>query len=102
MPPPRIEADHFSADIQDFIRLLHEHQVQYVIAGGEAVIYNGHSRLTGDVDFFYDCSEDNAGSFPVHYLGLTKLIENKRAAGRPKDLQDVEYLGSASENPDSK
>ncbi len=43
-----------------------------------------------------------AGSFPVHYMGLAKLIENKRAAGRPKDLQDVEYLGSASENPDSK
>jgi hypothetical protein len=156
MLQPTIKADHFSADIQAFIRLLHEHGVQYVIAGGEAVIYHGHPRLTGDavklygaLSAFWDgdipgvldpveliqpglilqfgrppnridllnqidgvsfeeawstrtevalVSEE--GSFPVYYLGLAKLIENKRAASRPKDLQDIEYLGSASENSD--
>ncbi|MGE0440262.1 MAG: hypothetical protein AB7S39_07195 [Gemmatimonadales bacterium] len=25
-----------------------------MIAGGEAVIFHGHARLTGDVDFFFD------------------------------------------------
>jgi hypothetical protein len=29
------------------------------VAGGEAVIYHGYARLTGDVDFFYDRSGSN-------------------------------------------
>lgn len=60
MPRDRIEATHFSPDIQDFIRLLHQHGVHYLIVGGEAVIYYGYARLTGDVDFFYDRRPDNA------------------------------------------
>ena len=55
-----MDADHFSEDIQDFIRLLGLHDVRYVIVGGEAVIYYGHARLTGDVDFFYDCLPENS------------------------------------------
>jgi predicted nucleotidyltransferase len=50
---------YFSPDTQDFIRLLAENDVRYLIVGGEAVIYYGFARLTGDVDFFYDRSEDN-------------------------------------------
>jgi hypothetical protein len=59
MPPERLEATHFSSDILDFIKLLYRHHVRYVVVGGEAVIYHGHARLTGDVDFFYDLSADN-------------------------------------------
>lgn len=55
-----VAASHFSPDTQDFIRLLHRHRVRYLIVGGEAVIYYGYVRLTGDVDFFYDRSADNA------------------------------------------
>jgi len=50
----------FSRDIQDFIKLLAEYDVRYVIVGGKAVIYYGFVRVTGDVDFFYDSSEENA------------------------------------------
>lgn len=60
MPPVRIDASHFSPDTQDFLRLLYAHDVRYIIAGGEAVIYHGHARLTGDVDVFYDREPDNA------------------------------------------
>lgn len=56
-----LAASHFSPDTQDFIRLLHEHDVRYLIVGGEAVIYYGYARLTGDVDFFYDAEPDNTG-----------------------------------------
>ena len=165
MPSPRIAADHFSPDIQEFLRLLHQHEVHYVITGGEAVIYHGHARLTGDVDFFYDQGEENArklydalnefwdgdipdvetsseltqpglilqfgrppnridlinqidgvgfgeawdtritvtlagetGDVPVYYLALAALTANKKAAGRPKDLQDIEYLDSAGDS----
>lgn len=55
-----MKAEQFSADVQEFLRLLAMHDVRYVIIGGVAVIYYGHGRLTGDVDFLYDCSPDNA------------------------------------------
>jgi hypothetical protein len=28
----------------------------------------------------------------VHYLGKEALLKNKRASGRPKDLDDVQHL----------
>jgi len=49
----------FSKDTLDFLSLLSKHKVRYVIVGGEAVIFYGHIRLTGDTDFFYDASESN-------------------------------------------
>ena len=54
-----MKASHFSPDIQEFIRLLSINKVRYVIVGGEAVIYYGYARLTGDVDFFYEVSSKN-------------------------------------------
>ena len=133
-----------------------------MIVGGEAVIYYGHIRFTGDIDVFFDRSPDNArqlfsalqdfwkqdvpgiddpsrlqdtgavfqfglppnridllndidgidfegawprrtqvdiehesGSISVAYIGLRDLIENKRASGRPKDLDDLPYLIAA-------
>ena len=155
----RLEASHFSADTLEFIRLLLKHSVHYVIVGGEAVIYHGHARFTGDVDFFYSIEGDNperlfnalkefwsgdipsvgspsdlmqpgyviqfgrppnridlltsidgvqfqeawesreivmiegpSASLTSSILSLEKLIQNKRASGRPKDLDDLAFL----------
>jgi hypothetical protein len=55
-----MKGDYFSADTLAFLYLLQKYTVAYLIVGGEAVIYYGHSRLTGDVDFFYDHSVQNA------------------------------------------
>jgi predicted nucleotidyltransferase len=49
----------FSKDIREFLMWLSHHGVRYVIVGGEAVIYYGHARLTGDIDIFYDHSLGN-------------------------------------------
>ena len=54
-----MRASHFSRDTQEFLLLLARHRVNYVIVGGEAVIYHGHARLTGDVDFYYESSREN-------------------------------------------
>jgi len=50
---------YFSEDISEFIYLLYKYKVKYVIVGGEAVIYYGHARLTGDIDFFYESTREN-------------------------------------------
>ena len=42
--------------------MLAKHQVKYLIVGGEAVIYYGHARLTGDIDLFYEASPDNVAN----------------------------------------
>lgn len=49
----------FSSDIVEFLFLLNKHKVKYIIVGGEAVIYYGHARLTGDIDIFYDRRKEN-------------------------------------------
>lgn len=55
-----MRASHFSLDTQEIIKLLAHHKVKYVIVGGEAVIYYGHARLTGDVYLFFGTSKTNA------------------------------------------
>jgi hypothetical protein len=157
----QIEAANFSADTLEFIRLLAKHSVRYVIVGGQAVIFHGYTRFTGDVDFFYSSETSNAealfkallefweGNIPgiscagdlqqpatiiqfgrppnridlltsidgvafdeawatreivllqapsqtieTALLSLPKLIKNKQASGRPKDLDDIGHLTS--------
>jgi predicted nucleotidyltransferase len=159
MRQEQLTADSFSPDTVDLLKALHEHGVRYLIVGGEAVIYYGYARVTGDIDFFYESSAENvrrlfdalrqfwggdvpgvaeAGEFlqaglivqfgvppnridlvnridgvafaaawpnrlavtvtvpgfeiPVWFVGKDDLIANKRAAARPKDLDDLRFL----------
>ena len=34
----------------------------------------------------------NDGDVPISFIGLEALAKNKRATGRPKDLDDLSYL----------
>lgn len=54
-----MRADLFSRDVQEFLRLLAEHDVRYLVIGGAAVVHHGYARFTGDIDFLYDCGRDN-------------------------------------------
>ncbi|MBD3614971.1 MAG: nucleotidyltransferase [Gracilimonas sp.] len=54
-----MDSNYFSGDIKEFIRLLDRYDVKYMIVGGEAVIYYGYPRLTGDVDFFFSSEDKN-------------------------------------------
>jgi len=49
----------FSLDISEFLELLYKYSVKYLIVGGEAVIFYGYARLTGDIDLFYDNTKKN-------------------------------------------
>lgn len=85
-----MKADHFSADIQEFLTLLHNYNVRYLIIGGEAIIYYGHIRFTGDIDFFYDCSAQNAEKLYNVLIsfwdGAIPGVKNKN------ELTDPEYV----------
>lgn len=161
-PKSSIESSHFSPDILEFIRLLQAFEVRYVVVGGEAVIYHGYPRFTGDIDFFFSDSAENVkamfgalrefwgGSVPgvqsakelaepgviiqfgrppnridllnridgvafqdvwgdkielrvrcaardmrLFMIGFDHLLRNKRAASRPKDLDDLRALGGS-------
>jgi hypothetical protein len=59
MPPRKVAASHFSKDIRDFLTCLGRHSVDFMIVGGEAVIFHGYPRLTGDVDILYRLTPDN-------------------------------------------
>ena len=55
-----MKASYFSTDVQEFIRVLANHDVNYIIVGGEAVIYHGHARLSNGIDFFYEPTVENS------------------------------------------
>jgi len=71
---------YFSPDILEFLRLLAVHKVRYLIVGGEAVIYYGHARLTGDIDIFYESTQENAESLftalETFWGGVVPGVEN--------------------------
>lgn len=136
-----------------FVQLLNEHEVEYVVLGGFAVIIHGFVRTTGDIDILINTTEENADKMllvmlkfgygeydfelndfmdepgcisldryngkieiltstigvtfeecyknklvietqgvAVNYIGLQDLIKNKKAVGRPKDLEDLRNL----------
>jgi predicted nucleotidyltransferase len=141
------------ADFKEFLRLLNEHHVEYLLIGGYVVAYHGYPRPTGDMDvwvaiharnaerivaalkaFGFDLPElspdlfleedqiirmgvpplrieiattisgvtfaecyatrvvDVIDEVEVSMIDLTHLKLNKRAAGRYKDLADLENL----------
>jgi len=58
-----IRKTNYSDDALELMTLLYKHQVEYLIVGGQAVIYYGHVRLTGDIDLFYNQTEKNVEKF---------------------------------------
>lgn len=66
-------------DLREFIALLNEHGVEYLVIGGYAVGYYGYPRYTGDIDLWVKMELANAQkalaaikSFGFESLGLTK------------------------------
>ncbi len=87
MPSRPIKSASFSDDILHFLRLLAQHRVRYLIVGGEAVIFHGYPRVTGDVDFFYENTAANAGRL---FAALLEFWE-----GRIPGISSAEELREA-------
>ena len=69
---------HLPPDFKEFFRYLNSHKVEYLLVGGYAVGYYGFPRATMDID--------------VCLISLEDLKISKAAAGRHKDLTDLEQL----------
>jgi hypothetical protein len=91
-------------DPQPLLRFLHERDVTHIIIGGVAVAAHGYPRPTIDLDIVPDPDRGNlarlAGALslddiPLRYCGLGHLRTMKQAAGRPRDLDDLEHLPPA-------
>jgi hypothetical protein len=80
----------FSTDCLEFITLLNKYDVRWVIVGGEAVIYYGYVRLTGDVDFFYANDEENINKL---WMALNDFWDNNIPGNIQKaDLKKPGYF----------
>lgn len=49
-----------SQDFKEFIQLLNENQIEYLVVGGYAVGVHGYPRYTGDIDIWINMSDENA------------------------------------------
>ncbi len=63
---------HLPRDFREFIQLLNEHNVSYVIVGGYALAVHGYVRYTGDMDVFIALIPENAENMlrAFHAFGL--------------------------------
>lgn len=47
-------------DFEDFIQLLNNYEVEYLVVGGYAMAFHGKPRYTGDLDIWINISATNA------------------------------------------
>ena len=71
-----------SPDFKDFLRLLNEHKVEYLLVGGYAVALHGYVRYTGDMDIWVLTSPVNAG----------KVVQALKEFGAPQAEQFFDVL----------
>jgi hypothetical protein len=53
---------HLPPDFREFLQLLNNHDVEYLVVGGYAVGYYGYPRATGDMDIWVAFHPDNLRS----------------------------------------
>ena len=76
-----------SKDFREFIELLNENSVRYLVVGGYAVAFHGHPRYTKDLDVWVELSPDNANKiiaalnkFGFGSLGLKPVVRGRATA----------------------
>jgi hypothetical protein len=64
-----------SSDFKEFVALLNENDVKYLIVGGYALALHGHPRYTKDLDIWIEMSPDNADKIMkvLEKFGLSSL-----------------------------
>ncbi len=59
-------------DFKEFLKLLNEHKVEYLLIGGYAVGYHGYPRTTADIDIWVALNSTNASKLVdvFHQFGM--------------------------------
>ncbi len=80
-------------DFREFIQLLNSNNVRYLVVGGYAVAYYGYPRYTGDIDFFLECTEDNASAVIrcLEEFGLQSLGISRKDLLSPNQVIQIGY-----------
>lgn len=52
-------ADFFNQDFRDFLKAFNDHNVEYILVGGMAVILHGYIRTTGVMDVWVNRTKEN-------------------------------------------
>jgi len=73
-------------DFCEFLNLLNEHGVEYLVVGGWAVGIHGYPRATGDIDVWIAVSEVN----------VARLLEALAAFGAPGDIPSDFFFESGN------
>ena len=55
-----MEPIEFPSDFSEFLRLLNDHRVEYLLVGGFAVALHGYPRATADIDVWVERTRTNA------------------------------------------
>lgn len=77
-------ADLFNEHFREFIQALNDHDVEYMLVGGMAVILHGYIRGTGDMDIWVNKTKEN----------YNRLIGSYRQFGMPVfDMTEEAFLG---------
>jgi predicted nucleotidyltransferase len=69
-------------DFAEFIHILNDHRVRYLVIGGYAVAFHGHPRATDDVDVLIAPDEQNVRRVEralVEFVGIAPRPESLRS-----------------------
>ena len=92
-------------DFKEFIELLIEKKVDFLIVGAHAVAFHGFPRLTGDIDFFFGLEPDNVKKlslalqdfgFPFTEKDLTQANKVFQMGIQPNRIDLLNWLSGVS------
>ena len=85
-------------DFEDFIKLLNQFEVDYMIVGGYAMAFHGRPRYTGDLDIWIDISETNAKKMllVINTFGFSSLGFEKEDFLRENLINQIGYPSTST------
>jgi len=83
----------FSQDFREFIKLLIENKVEYLVVGGYAVGIHGYPRYTGDLDIWLNPTPENADKIlmAVNQFGFSSFRLSKEDFIKPGNVIQLGY-----------
>lgn len=82
-----------SDDFEDFLKLLNQYHVQYLVVGGYAMAFHGKPRFTGDLDVWINISEDNSLKMVsvINDFGFASLGFTQKDFSIPNLINQIGY-----------